>query len=100
MISQVLKNKPEDDRLIVIIYEESPGRVEEPDDGAADAGLLGLPRYRQVLLAQRISYRASGEDPDPVIFDLPELDPTPYFLLIRKIAYIPTKCRRISETSK
>ena len=69
--------------MIVIIYEESPGRVEEPDDGAADAGLLGLPRDRQVLLAQRVSYRASGEDPDPVIFYLP--DPIPHYFFIEKI---------------
>ena len=78
--------KPEDDRLIVIIYEESPCWVEEPDDGAADAGLLGLPRDRQVLLVQRVSYSTSGKGPDPVIFDLPDpdLDPTRNYLFIGK----------------
>ena len=31
----------------------------------------------------------SGEDPDPVIFDLPDIDPTHSYLFIGNKAYIP-----------
>ena len=44
----------------------------------------------------------SGDYPDPVIFNLPDpdLDPTPNYLLIGKIAYISSKYLSISEISK